>query len=85
MMEAQRVGQVGEQLKAMEERIDSLYDCASKLEERLGPILQDKPNVKNAEEPQQELVLLANRIRGYTVRITTTIEALRDITARIEL
>lgn len=87
-MEGQQIKverQVPIQLAALCVEIGRLHDQLGELEERLSSVRRGVDGTKSAEEPQQELVPLANQIRGYAERVANAVARLQDIMARLEL
>lgn len=80
-----REGQVTSEMAALEKALMALRGRVEQVEERLAPVLRSVDEAKNAENPCEVLVPLADSIRGVRERVDRLGGRLMDILARLEL
>lgn len=82
---AGKQSQVSTQITRQVEALKELAGAIGKLEERLEAVLCHAPNIKAQDEPEQELVSLADCIRDNTHIIEAQAGKLCQILSQLEL
>ena len=87
--EPQRLSQVAEQIQIMDSKLCQLEESISSLTTRLAAVLSIPPDqkkpVNDTRVVQENLVLLADKIRAMHSRLLCAIDNINYITSAIEL
>ena len=85
--EAERQGQVTAWIERLQGSIKRADELCQHVGSYLGPLLRDEPptNEKNTAEVEEQLVPLADQIRGYVEQINRTSDQYQKMTDLLEL